>query len=111
MKYNIIADIIILMLIVIEFGYSQEMRLKKSEYDDLMVDLRLRKQSLEREREYLKKFLDSLQILDSLKNDLENCKKSLSFNYQQGNLDLNEFISGYSYDKKFHFKSISRNRK
>jgi len=73
MKYKILVIVILIFISSLNI-FSQDLKLKKSEVKYLMEDLRLRKNSLELEREYLINFLQSVTDLDSLKNELKKCK-------------------------------------
>lgn len=74
MKYKILLTVILIFIFSIKC-FSQDLKLKKSELKYLMEDLRLRKKSLEMEREYLMNFLQSIKDLDSLRNELNKCKE------------------------------------
>lgn len=67
---------LILIISVLQGGTAQEKRLKKSEWKEIIEDLRLREKSLLAEREFLKKYLLEFENLDSLLIKLENCRNN-----------------------------------
>lgn len=111
MKYNTIAKIMMFIWIFAIMSYSQEKKIKKSEFDDLMIDLRLRKQSLEMEKNYLRKFLDSLNYIDSLREELEKCKKSILLNDTLKEFGIYENRFPNFGSKNLNYYLISGNRK
>lgn len=102
MKYNFIAKVLILINFFSFEVYSQDIKMKKSELNDLMEDLRLRKKSLELERTYLINFLDSINDLDSLQNELRKCKE---FYHLDKGLDMI-----FNYDNLFGNSKNQENR-
>lgn len=91
MRYKYIG---IILLVVIIFFYpnlfSQDLKMEKSVWENLIEDLRLRKNSLELEREFLKDYLSTIKELDSLKNLLEKCREQNKFKQNQDTLQNNQ---------------------
>ncbi|MCX8056822.1 MAG: hypothetical protein N3F03_04340 [Ignavibacteria bacterium] len=77
-RINFVVLIIIFFLSLYEISWSQEIKLKKSEWKETIENLRLREQSLIREKEYLEKFILENKNLDSLYKLLEECKRDTS---------------------------------
>lgn len=77
MNYLKISVLTVLLIISVLKGViAQEKKLKKSEWKEIIEDLRLREKSLLAEREFLKKYLLDFENLDSLAVRLENCRNS-----------------------------------
>lgn len=68
---------IFIFLILFFIGCFSTDRLTKKEWSELMEDLRLRKNSLELEKSYLKKVLLDSLLIDSLIIELKKCEEEI----------------------------------
>ena len=94
MRYNHYKTILLVMMISLSSNlFSQDLKLKKSIWKSLMEDLRLRKNSLELEKEYLKNILSSTNELDSLKNLLDKCSEQNKTEQSRDTLNNNQDLS------------------
>jgi len=66
-------------------------RLTRSEWFNLMEDLRLRKNSLELEKSYLKSVLTDSLLIDSLRIELKKCEEEIEELKSKDTTNIDEF--------------------
>jgi predicted RNA-binding protein with EMAP domain len=82
--------LIFLIIGILTFGslFSQDLKIKKSEFLELKEDLRLRQKSLEAEKSFLINYLNSITDIDSILNELKKCKSQINDREENDSLQI-----------------------
>jgi hypothetical protein len=75
---------------ILTFGslFSQDLKIKKSEFLEIKEDLRLRQKSLEAEKSFLINYLNSITDIDSILNELKKCKSQINDREENDSLKI-----------------------
>ena len=79
-----------ILILMISTGCNSN-RLTRSEWFNLMEDLRLRKNSLELEKSYLKSVLTDSLLIDSLRIELKKCEEEIEELKSKDTTNVDEF--------------------
>lgn len=89
MKLKIFVVLISIFLIYYNLpGKLNEPKLKRSQYRELIEDLRLREKSLMMEKKFLQNYIQEFPSLDSLLYELEKCRNSLEIEKEKDTLGI-----------------------
>ncbi len=89
MKLKIFVVLISIFIVYYDLaGGINEPKIKRSQYKELLEDLRLREKSLLMEKKFLQNYLQEFPSLDSLLYELEKCRNLLETEKEKDSLGI-----------------------